>query len=36
MKYLHALIALPVPPALILLKIERHVVLRIAKRTMRL
>lgn len=36
MKYLRALLALPVLPALILLNIERRVVMRIAKRTARL
>jgi hypothetical protein len=36
MKYLHALLALPVLPALILLNIERRMVMRIAKRTRRL
>jgi hypothetical protein len=36
MKYLHALLALPALPVLILLNVERRVVLRIAKRVKRL
>ncbi len=36
MKYVHALLALPVLPALILLNIEHNVVRRIARRRMRL
>jgi len=36
MKYLHALLALPALPVLILLNVERHAVLRIAKRVRRL
>jgi hypothetical protein len=35
MKYLHALLALPVLPALILLNIEHRAMMRIAKHTMR-
>jgi len=35
MRYVRVLLALPFLPALILLKIEREVVMRIAKRHMR-
>jgi len=36
MRYLYSLLALPALPVLILLNVERHVVLRIAKRVKRL